>query len=109
MISISSIEISPDSNDKSAVAIVQTRETANLCIIVVMSYLEMGAKKYPHLYISADIDDGNIEQSWDLRTCPSSCKQALASLLLSVGFKTGILEPLIHKIAEVRTQQAKPK
>lgn len=106
MISISSIEIGTNSTERSAVAVIQTRETADLCIVVVLSYLEMGKRKFPRLYVSAEFAAGNVEQTWPLKICPSHCTHALTALVGSAGFKKGILEPLVRKVLEVHSNPA---
>lgn len=100
MATITSAKISQNSGETSAVAVVKTVETGNLCIVIVLSCLTMGGKKYATLYINVDIKGGNVEQTLALTAIPLNCKTALGKLVNTLGFRTVVIEPVVRKVLE---------
>jgi hypothetical protein len=102
MVTVTSIKHNVHSSPSSAVAIVQTEQTGELCIVIVLSCLEIAQRKFATMYINVDLPDGgNVEQTLALRTCPANCQTALASLVASPGFRPAVLVPMVRKVLEV--------
>jgi hypothetical protein len=103
MVTVTSSQLSPHSGPTSAVAVVQTSETKGLCIIVVLSTMQIASKKFATLYVNVDFAEGNVEQTLALKRCPVDCKVALAQLLSAQGFRTAVIGPIVEKVLEAQS------
>lgn len=100
MTTITRSAISEHSNASSAVAVLQTDRTGDLCVIVILSTIAVGFKKYTTLYVNVEQKHGNVEQALALKTSPPDCVAAMKRLIAAPGFITSVLDPVIEKVLE---------
>ena len=104
MTSVISVEISPDSTVTNAVAVIQTKETKGLCVIVLLSTYYIGSAGYTNLYVNVELAQGTIEQTVPFKKSVQDCRQALSTLINHPSFKANILDKVIAKINELQNK-----
>lgn len=99
-----SVEISPDSTESNAVAVLQTKETKGLCVIVMLSTYYIGSVAYSNLYVNVELAQGTIEQTIPFKKSILDCRHALSTLINHPLFRTNVLDKVIAKISELQNK-----